>query len=1084
MSFTTDKPPTTNNNKGGGDGNGKSSPIPDSLPALFPLVLGGAFIIGLILAFLIIWVTRRRRAQTGADKPAKGDEAVLLSPEGSTGLPSSGEEVKDGGGGMGSTARRRLQKACPVGAGPGWWAREGGSGLLSDDEDGEGRGWPRRHVSLPLIPRACSRGHFHFGGGEGWGSSCRWPGQGQGKGAVEMEEVRGVCRRKQPSWIDEDALHGPKVVVKGGAGGGGGKKKKNERGSWPLRNRAPTLPRVHHTVHGYPYLVSGGRGKSSEALLGESRLQTTTGMEYAQLRASSRDLPQPPKPALVSNRDKRVIRPSVTMGYVYGASKIPQPIVSPPVSPVRSAPTTPQRHRGRQRSTDSTLSDILRSTEERLREGSVSGTIRSRRATTSPTRASPSKVFGPREYGIQVSRARTPSPKKTAPMESFTPDHKRQDSQKSVSSETDSLAGEECPVSDAPSGLTSPSRVQKKQEPEKQPPQAQSVRTSLSSELSTLYSEDEMPDEVKRAIMPLEGLIVQPQQAANVRPPTMNDPFVSGPLPLSVSRASSVGAWPTKHSKPQDLLRQSVQWSQRLRSMTVGHTRAHSQGLILAPGPVIRGSKSALLPVISPSRKVSVTIPRSIQPYLASRASEPPPSPTRQSPTTHSPTGPLFLRVTKTSTLSTMPLLPPPSAPGIDTSRESKSNPPSPTTTAQAPSDQHQQQQPARRSPVLMLPSTEPPSTPSSSSPTRRMRLSLILPPKQQHQQQQQPQDPQQQHSLKRSSASSSVYSQQEPTPPTTAQAAATAAIELNRANFRANSSLYPAPLSPTRSSRGGRASPSKLSSEVLPLGKDGNEGGEEEGDEDEDEDTPLALTCTIASLRRMNSGVSAASSLGSIADRRGMLTPSPSPSPERVLPGLAIKSVSPVRVGGGGGDEHRKSIGARNYFILGNGNGAVGGQQSRRGSRVVSCGSVGSGIRRSSAVLRLSRSEFAVAAGEEGKENGAGSGEGRFKVAAGEFTFEVSNPNVSGKGALGLREGSSGSVNALVMPQQGDRRLSLAWKPAEGGASRNGSPVRYNVSPSRQSLRSVDSLGLYDRQGFLISASPVRGVSPSGLRV
>jgi hypothetical protein len=132
---------------------------------------------------------------------------------------------------------------------------------------------------------------------------------------------------------------------------------------------------------------------------------------------------------------------------------------------------------------------------------------------------------------------------------------------------------------------------------------------------------------------------------------------------------------------------------------------------------------------------------------------------------------------------------------------------------------------------------------------------------------------------------------------------------------------------------------------------------------------------------------------------------------------------------------------------------------------------------RRASSVLRLSRSGFAVGEGE-GKENTNG-GEGRFKMAAGEFTFEVSNPNVSGdKNGLGLREGSSGSINALVIPLQKDgQRLSLAWKPAEGGASRNGTPSRGNLSR-------VDSPGLYDRQGFLISASPVRGVSPSRLRV
>lgn len=1158
---------TTTNpvDRGNGGGGGKAPSITDSFSMFFPIVIGSAFVIGITLAFLILWLTRRRRrrgkvtaAAAAAAAGGPGNEAVLISLDGSSAARSSeDDDDKKGSDGRVATGRGKLQKACSVGAaGSWWWAGKRGSGLLSDEEDGEGRGWPRRHVSMPLIPRACTKGHFHFALG-GRSESCRWPGEGQGGKVVEMGDGR-VCRRK-PSWIDEDALHGPKVGAGRGlsrgvelAGGAGGKRKKS-RGSWPMRNRAPTLPRLHHTIHGYPYLMSGARDGSSEALLGESQFRTTlaaTGMDYAQLRASSRILPELPKPALIANRDRRVARPSVSMGYVYGVSKIPQPIVSSPVSPGRLTPTTPTRHRGRQRSTDSTLHDILRSTEERLREGSVPATIRSRRATASPPRASLDEVSRPREYGVPLSRSRTPSPKKTASKQLFTPGHKRQGSHQSVSSETDSIGGEECPDSDAPAGLTSPSRNQRKSGAEKPVLQAQSVRTSLSSELSTLYSEDEMPDEVKRAIMPLEGLVVQPQQAASVRPPSMNDPFITAPLPLSVSRPSSIGAWPTKHSKSQGLLRQSAQRSQRLRSMTIGHARSRSQGLILAPGPVIQGPRPCPTSVIPHPRQMSVTIPRFIQPCIASRASEPPPSPTRISPTNQSPTGPLFLRVTKTSTLSTIPMLPPPSAPGLDVFSSAKSKPSSPTKTTLKADNQ-----PAHRSTVLMLPSTERSSAPPS--PSRRvvggeMRRSLILAPRQLQELQQHP-------SQNRSSASSSVYSQEaNPTFTTTGTTAAThTATELNRAGFQANSSLYPAPLSPRNSSRA--PPPSKLSSELVITASstcnlnpdcDGNKdntnsyGPSEVGDEgDDDDDTTLALTCTIASLRRMNSGISTASSLRSIADRNHSPGPSSSLSPEREgAPGPATKSVSgsgsdpvvdlPAKVGraGGGGssgggcsDARRKSIGVRNYFILGNGNGG----QSRRVSRVVSCGagvgvgvggtiksspSGGSGVgacgsgngggsgngspgrrrrrgtvhhqRRSSAMLRLSCSEFAVGGAGDGKEND--DGDGKFKVAAGEFTFEVSNPNSgSGKGGLGLREGSSGSVNALAMPQQKDsQRLSLAWRPAEGGASRNSSPVRFNGGPSRASLRNVDSLGLYDWQGFLISASPVRGVSPSGLRV
>lgn len=1114
--------------KQAGSSTTRPAPSPaDSFPALFPIVLGGAFVLGLALAFLILWLTRRRRrrrrcasrrpASRAATRDDVGDEAVLLSASSSEADRSS-EETRVGGGGKGQgmvglgRGGRKLQKACSVGGvGGGAWpmSKEG----FGKDGDGEGRGWPRRHVSMPLIPRACSKGHFHFGLGGG-AEGCKWPGQEkQEKRGVEMEEVK-VCRGKA-SWIDEDALHGPKIS--GGGGEGEGRKKKRNRGSWPLRYRAPTLPRVHHTVHGYPYTMSGGRnGSSSEALLGDGQQKTMSGgMGYAQLRAFSGTLLEMPKPALVTNRDRRVVRPSVTMGYVYGASRIPQPIISPPSSPIRSSPTTPLRHRGRQQSTDSTLSDILKSTEKRLREGRVSETTRSRRATVSPTRTTPGKVLGPREFGVVVTRSRTPSPSKSISGQLVTTGHERHDSQKSISSGTDSLAGEDGAIPDLPSGLTSPSRNMKKQESETAVLQTQSGRSSLSSELSTLYSEDEMPDEVKRAVMPLQGLVVQPQQAATVRPPSVNDPFVMAPLSLPSSRASSAGAWPTRHSKSQDLLRQSMQRSQRLRSMTVGHTRAQSQGLILAPGPVIQGPRPLVLP---PSRKVSVTIPKSIQPYITSRASEPPPSPTRQSPTTQSPTGPLFLRVTKTSTLSTIPLLPPPSAPALNVLKDIQSKQPSPNKTTQPPTDQTQTQQ--RRSPVLLLPSTERASAPSS--PTRRvggeMRLSLILPPK-----------PLEDHSRasahNRASASSSVYSphrDQDHAP--ISAVTQTARIELNRAGFQANSSLYPAPLS-AHSNRAPSRGRSKLSGELCDDGtresdeEVGSGGGEEEEDEGDDDDVPLAVTCTIASLRRMNSGVSTASSLRSVADRGGGVTPSPSPSPDRVGGGMAIQSVGVnggIRVGDGSPaaaaerGSNRKSIGARNYFIMGGG-----GQQSRRVSRVVSGvgvvkspsgggggtgGGGGSGSpqkkrqagsmhhqRRSSAMLRMSRSEFTVG-GEEGKENTAGGGgtDGEFKVGAAEFTFEVSNPNHGAeKGGLGLREGSSGSVNALVISQQKDsQRLSLAWKPAEGGASRNGSPVRLGGAASRASMRSVDNLSLYDRQGFLISASPVRGASPSGLRV
>ncbi|KAK4127766.1 hypothetical protein N657DRAFT_678325 [Parathielavia appendiculata] len=345
------------------------------------------------------------------------------------------------------------------------------------------------------------------------------------------------------------------------------------------------------------------------------------------------------------------------------------------------------------------------------------------------------------------------------------------------------------------------------------------------------------------------------------------------------------------------------------------------------------------MPVIPPSRKASVTLPPSIQPYLASRASEPPPSPTRPLYSTISPTGPLFLRVTKTSTFSTIPLDPATGSSKLGSTQRSRiqalianqANANSQRPTAAA----------ATRTPLSRLDAALERALPNTAVPN--------------------PPTPRRQ----------SIPKTPTPTPPSPKSKPA---VELNRAGFAANSLL-----------------------------RNGNLGDRDDDDEEE-EDMPPALTSAIASLRRMNSGISRSSSLRSITDRAAF----------------------------------------------------------------------------SASSVFMSAAEIA-AAGEEGKEKQGG----RWQVsglAVDEFTFEVSNPNVSGKGALGLREGSSGTVNALVMPQN-LQRLSLAWKPGEGAVSKIGSPARFNGTSARESMRSLENLRLYDPQGFLIP-SPVRGVNPSGLRV
>ncbi|KAL2019651.1 hypothetical protein VTK56DRAFT_9466 [Thermocarpiscus australiensis] len=916
----------------------------------------------------------------------------------------------------------------------------------------------------------------------------------------------------------------------------------------------PTLPRLHHTIHDYPM----DERRDEEALLGSN----PTGPGYDQLRASSRVLPEPPKPALIVDNGRHVFRSFVGTGSAHGINgpKMPKPSLSPAASPARPVPKTPPRSTVRQQSTDSVLTEILRSTEKRLREGQVSGTLNSNRLSSPPT-----KIPRRRESGGPVFQCRTPSPKKNGPSQPTTPGHERQDSHQSASSEADSLAGEEPHVPDASSDLTSPSRNRKKQEPERQPAEVQSVRSSVSSELSTLYSEDEMPEEVRKAIMPLDGLVVQRQQAAKVGPPTMNDPFVAAPLSPSVPRESMGHGWPKKQHKGQDLFRESLERSQRLRGMIPS---ARSQGLILAPGPAVCIAGPRSLPVSPPARQVSTTIPSSIQPYLgcASRASEPPTSPTRQSDAAQGPNGSLLLRLTRTSTLSTIPPLPPPEVPGLALLKEQRRKIlPSIAAALQAAGDQPQMRRLStlmlpprersswsggmRRSSTLALPSTTgsrasgalpgsstlmPPSTEGSNCQAGETRLSIVLTPKHK---------PQQQRQQNRTSAPLPI---REGLKSTTAATAKTAA-GLNRENFRANSlivtssSLYPAPLSLGRTS-----SPSKLSVELTAHGDKEGKGGNGDDGHGEDEDIPLAITHLIASLRRINSGTSTVHSLRSIPDRSSTPTPNPTPTrtPDagrRASIAVGVTAAAPSAAAGGASgsssagnssnnnvnkprdgvaeqlrqQQHRKSVGARNYLSLGSsGNG---GRQARLASRAAGrvtrspaggggggSRSRGSGSRNASSVAVAGSSPYKrrrpgstyeagkvvrrvsfadVGEEEEGKEN---NGEGGLKIPAGEFTFGVGGSVLDGKSgtAWGLREGSGG--NALMVQQldQQPQALSLAWKAVnKGNGSGTGSPVRSSDSPSGGSAKSVDSLGLYDRQGFLISTSPVRGASPA-LRV
>ncbi|KAL2257865.1 hypothetical protein VTK26DRAFT_9065 [Humicola hyalothermophila] len=310
--------------------------------------------------------------------------------------------------------------------------------------------------------------------------------------------------------------------------------------------------------------------------------------------------------------------------------------------------------------------------------------------------------------------------------------------------------------------------------------QVQSARSSISSELSTLYNEDEMPEELKNAMIPLTDLVVEPQRAADVGPPSSNDPFVAATLPMSLSRVSVKPGWSPRQNQNHDRFRENLE---RLRSLTVGQRPVQAQGLILVPGPAMDCAKPNSTNEKLGSCRLSITVPGSTQSHTGypSRATEPPPSPTRQSPSTsRSPNGPVFRQLTKTSTLSTIPLLPPPAAPGLDALKAAKAKASSPTKTEPQAAAGIQTQQTPRRSPVAMLPSTERSSTPSS--PNRRVggqaRFSFVLDPA-----------PSQQEGL-RTSTSSSLYTLEPPISATGTTAVSRSLFDLNRLSFNANSLL------------------------------------------------------------------------------------------------------------------------------------------------------------------------------------------------------------------------------------------------------------------------------------------------------
>jgi hypothetical protein len=296
-------------------------------------------------------------------------------------------------------------------------------------------------------------------------------------------------RGRSSSWVEEDKFHGPRVS-------------RSRRDSLFSRDgwlgRTPTIP----------------------------TLMTDDGLEKAQ---DSQELEQGIK--FQKRQSVETLKPSKT------APELPVPEEEAQTSPVRA----PSRARVRASVTDTDLRDILRSTEQRLRDGTSRSP--SKNSRSSPTKRSPQKISSVRSTPRKNSPTKTPHSHKTMSSEDSTNTtgtvrisrippsptkratihvvptdaQSRQVSISSIGSAANSLIAEATQELVLPGGLSSPSRMRGRQwdapedpSPEKQIPQKQSSQTQsakedspdrrasqdsqASSSLSTLYSAND-PEE-------------------------------------------------------------------------------------------------------------------------------------------------------------------------------------------------------------------------------------------------------------------------------------------------------------------------------------------------------------------------------------------------------------------------------------------------------------------------------------------------------------------------------------------------------------------------------------------------------------
>lgn len=338
---------------------------------------------------------------------------------------------------------------------------------------------------------------------------------------------------KQTAWIDEENLHGPKMSDVRDVNG-----QPFSRDSWPLYTlTAPTMPTVT-TEHVHPYY----RGLYQQRQM--TQAQMVASQPYVPA-TGPRQLPLPPQPALITSNWvastmgpaggyyslQDLVRSASALATANGPQKTaPQPTQNS--SPSRSRSRSRSRRRpSRQSSADTVLTEILKSTEQRLAERSPSrtspdGTLtgsdktgedtgscqRCRSCSASPTKRNPDHPA--------LSTSSSARGHQRGGSDAFAFGHRRGDSDSSAVSDPDSLIDLSFQI--MPAGLTSPSRTPKSQITPDDSPAA-----SVSSGLPTLYSESEAEEDEAHEGSPLRPTIYHRTTMARSRGRHDNDPFTS-----------------------------------------------------------------------------------------------------------------------------------------------------------------------------------------------------------------------------------------------------------------------------------------------------------------------------------------------------------------------------------------------------------------------------------------------------------------------------------------------------------------------------------------------------------------------------